>query len=168
MNFLTHKEFLDYCEAHPGYWKGAEYRWDYMSVAISMLRQIGAKTIAEAGTNGVKLCPKSYEIKYPEIDLNRTPYHMRTDDGGIFISDNYFDAFVALQVWEHLDKQREAFDECCRIAKNVILSFPYKWERGDNRHIGIDHDKIMSWVGNKEPVSRVLVNNRIIYRWECQ
>ncbi len=42
------------------------------------------------------------------------------------IDDKAYDLFIALQVWEHLErKQKEAFEEVMRTSKAAILSFPY-------------------------------------------
>lgn len=149
------------------YWnEGWKYRWEYMSYVIGLLKSIRAKNILEAGCNGIPLKSDSYQIELDKknivtgrgrvMDLNETPYS---------IPDKNFDAAVALQVWEHLDNQTKAFQEFCRISKHIILSFPYKWNHGDDRHRGIDEEKIAEWTCNKKPISVHKIKTRIVYFW---
>jgi SAM-dependent methyltransferase len=73
-------------------------------------------------------------------DINNVPFPLK---------DNQFDFSVALQVWEHLDNQQNAFKELYRISKNIILSFPYKWKSTKcNRHYNITDEKINEWTCN--------------------
>jgi len=142
------------------YWK----RWEYQSVVVDMLNQLDINSILEAGTMGIPLaldgCTLDINDKTKPTyihDLTEFPYPFR---------DKEFDMFVALQVWEHIgDNQHRAFKEVCRIAKNIILSFPYKWKAGSACHLGIDKDVIKKWT-EIEPDEIVQVKGRIIYRWK--
>ena len=127
-----------------------------MSRVIEILKIIGAEKIIEAGASGIPLCRESILLNYPDFNLNNTPYD---------ILDKSCDCFVALQVWEHLDKQVEAFQEVRRISRSAILSFPYRWTHGDARHRGINHAKIMEWSSGLEPVHVEHIDSRAIYFW---
>lgn len=176
--YLTKEIFLERCsKLDKHYWReGSAYRWDYMSHVISMLKIMGAKNICEAGTYYMPLNDESFLIELErqhlvnrdgEIqDLNVVPFSFLDYDD--YINGNCFgafDCFVALQVWEHLENQLEAFNHVCEISKNVILSFPYKWNHGDDRHRGIDDKKIAEWTGGKKPVYETVIHNRKICVW---
>ena len=170
MAYLTHETFLKKVdESGSKYWReGKNYRWQYMEYVINNLKQIcpNDSKLIEAGTSGMPLSDRSYLYEYPKRDLNVIPYLRHSDR---IIQDKTFDAFVALQVWEHLDNQERAFKEVMRISKSAILSFPYKWPKGkghDKRHIGIDGKKIERWTCGIRPVSIKIINHRAIYIWK--
>lgn len=167
--YLTHKSFLSrVANSGSKYWsEGKNYRWQYMSYVIDCLKIMGAWDICEAGTSGIPLNNLSHQIESDEKnivnpvgiihDLNIFPYPVK------HISK--FDAFVALQVWEHLDNQAQAFREVMRISRAAILSFPYRWTGGDKRHKGIDEKKINGWTCGIKPISIKIINHRAIYVW---
>jgi hypothetical protein len=159
MNYLTLKKLEIYVKNSIGkYWKdGYRYRWKYMGYVIEQLKTMNPKTICEAGANGVLLCKESFSMDLPDYDLNLIPYPFK---------DKQFDCFVALQVWEHLNKRSEAFREVTRISKAAILSFPYEWKHGDKRHRNIDWKKIKKWTCGIKPVSTKLISDRIVYIWK--
>src|SRR4030042_4862179 len=142
-------------ELNSHYWnEGASYRWEYMSWVIEKLKKMGAESICEAGVSRMPLNDLSYIIEYPDYDLNKTPYSIKNRaTGEVYDSPNnkIFDCFVALQVWEHLDKQEKAFREVMRISKSAILSFPYKWTSGDMRQRKIDEKVIAKWTCDVKP-----------------
>lgn len=165
MTALTFSQLETYAlHGKSNYWKeGYKYRWEYMSYAIFQANQLKAEKIIEAGTSGVPLFLDSYLFELPEHDLNVVPYKFGYEK--IEIPYKFFDCFIALQVWEHLDNQSEAFREVMRISKSAILSFPYKWNHGDKRHRGINAEKIKQWTCGVEPVSIKIINQRAIYIW---
>ena len=158
MNYLTLEKFKS--RAVSGYWKNALYRWDYMSYVIDEAKRLNAKTILEAGTSGMPLCDDSILADLPFFDLNITPYDY---------PNKHFDIFIALQVWEHLDRQAAAFSEVARIAKSAVLSFPYLWPVGkghDKRHEMIDDEKIAKWTNHAKPERKKLINCRMVITWK--
>lgn len=169
--YLTRAEYdKKVAELNSNYWnEGKEYRWQYMSKVIELAKEICPDgTTIEAGASGIPLNDGSFLYDYPEYDLNITPYFKtHKDDNEVnFISDKTYDLFIALQTWEHLDKQQDAFREVMRISKAAILSFPYKWGKGhDKRHTGIDDKKISEWTCGVKPVKTMLINKRAIYVW---
>lgn len=164
--YLTHSAFLEKVAASGSkYWQeGKNYRWAYMGYCIEQLKQIcpDDSKLIEAGTSGMPLSDKSFLYEYPEYDLNVTPFKI----DGERIKTHAYDAFCALQVFEHLDNQALAFNEIMRISKSAILSFPYKWTWGDARHKGITAKKIEQWTCGVVPESIKIINHRAIYRWE--
>jgi len=166
MSYLTRDEFLKRVEASGSkYWqKGKNYRWQYMSYVIDILKEIcpDDSKLIEAGTSGMPLSDKSFLYEYPEYNLDVTPFKK----DGERIKTHEFDCFVALQVWEHLDNQAAAFNEVMRISKSAILSFPYKWTWGDARHKGIDGKKIEQWTCGIVPESIKIINHREVYVWK--
>jgi len=167
--YLTHKKYLQRIKSlNIPYWnEGKRYRWDYMAVALRMMKSCGNNTL-EMGTMGIPINDNSYLLDIDKKglvnkrgklhDLNKIPYKWFTD--------NCFDCSCGLQVFEHLENQPAIFKELCRISKNVVLSFPYKWNHGDHMHKGIDEDKIAEWTCHVEPDEIVLIKNRIIYFWK--
>lgn len=174
--YLTHEKFLKKVEQSGSkYWQeGKKYRWQYMSYVIDQLKQIcpDDSKLIEAGTSGMPLSDKSFLYEYPDCNLDKVPFTFKTaccPDGHIIDTGFYnkqFDCFVALQVWEHLDNQAAAFSEVMRISKSAILSFPYKWTKGDDRHKGIDGKKIEKWTCGVVPESIKIINHRAIYVWK--
>lgn len=165
--YLARDEFLKRVEAsNSKYWReGKNYRWQYMSHVIDILREMfptGGR-FCEAGASGILLYEDSCNFEYPQHDLNKIPYRIL---GGHVIPDNFFDCFVALQVWEHLDNQSAAFQEVMRISKSAILSFPYQWNYGDSRHKNITWQKISKWTCGVKPISKKIIKERIICVWK--
>lgn len=158
MSFLNHKTFLKKVkELNSNYWnEGKYYRWEYMSYVIEEAEKLNPEKIIEAGASDMPLNDESYLFSYPEHDLNKVPYKF---------NDKHFDLFIALQTWEHLTNQQEAFKEVMRISKHAILSFPYKWKHGDAQHRGIDERKIEKWTCGVKPVKVKLIKDRIVYVW---
>jgi SAM-dependent methyltransferase len=139
------------------YWnEGWRYRWLYMKIVIQWMQEIRPRRILEAGSSKMPLNTVSYLFDLPQHDLNKIPYPFQ---------DKFFDIAVALQVWEHLDKQAEAFREFARISKNIILSFPYRWDFGDNKHRGIDDKKILTWSCGIKPDRSTVIMQRNICLW---
>jgi len=165
--YLTHKQYLArIANMNSKYWnEGKSYRWIYMQYVIQQLQIMGAVKTIEAGCSGIPLNSNSYLFDLPLHDLNVFPYYFYNEGA---IPDKYYDCFIALQVWEHLDRQAEAFKEVMRISKNAILSFPYKWNFGDKRHRGITGEKIDKWTCGVKPVSIKIINHRAIYVWEFE
>jgi hypothetical protein len=145
------------------YWnEGYRYRWKYMKAVIEYLKSMNAQITLEMGCMYIPLNDQSHQIELEQKqivtgfgcvhDLNKPRYP--------YIN-KYFDCAVALQVWEHLDNHRAAFNELCRISKNVILSLPYKWTHGDKRHNNIDDDKILSWTGRQWDNEKIVIQRKI-------
>lgn len=176
MSYLTTATFnAAVARLNSKYWnEGGRYRWLYMSYVIDQLKRLKVRQsrLCEAGASGMPLSSESYRMDYPRYDLNVVPFwpsDWPADSRDVRrISDNFFDAFIALQVWEHLDKQAEAFREVMRISKYAILSFPYKWPRGkghDKRHVGIDDRVIARWTCGVRPIEKKLIHHRMVMTW---
>ena len=158
MAFLTRETFRErVILLNSNYWnEGWKYRWQYMSQAIEWARELRPMGIVEAGASGIPLDNTSVLLDYPEYDLNLTPYNFPYKS---------VDLFIALQTWEHLDKQSDAFREVMRISKAAILSFPYRWTWGDERHRGVGDAKISEWTCGVAPDKVAVINHRKVCLW---
>lgn len=166
--YLTFEKLEKYAlESDSYYWQeGYKYRWKYMSYVIEQMKKLNVDNSAEAGAMGMPLKGDSFLMDYPKYNLDKIPYGSMIGGKYFFpIIDKVFDCFCALQVWEHLDKQVEAFREVERISRAAILSFPYRWKQGDKRHRNITEEKIADWTCHKNPVDIKLIDNRIVYTW---
>jgi hypothetical protein len=89
------------------------------------------------------------------------------------IADGAYDLFVALQVFEHLgDRQPDAFQEVCRVARHAIISLPIDWELDDptDIHHALTQERVLSWFAPRVP-TRIVEGNpgprrRVLYVFE--
>lgn len=167
MSYLTKRQYTEQIKRQ-AYWQTAPAdRWAYMSRAIKMLKELHATKIIEAGSEGIPLNKYSIVLpSRPEFDLNKTPYPYQNKE---------FDAFVALQVWEHLTKRHEAFSEAKRISRAVILSLPYNWTEKQTKHENhreITMEEIAGWAGRAPDTTKLIAGaggkNRIICLWKFE
>lgn len=164
-NLLTNPMFDKLAKSLPYYAPHKTWsRWDYISLAINEIELLQPSSICETGSEGmylsndstiIELIPKNSGHEEIIHDLNNIPYP---------IKNKQFDLFIALQVWEHLNNQIEAFKEVRRISHNAILSFPHKWI-GDSTH-NVSKNDISRWTSNIAPVKIIPIQNRLIYVWE--
>jgi len=140
---------------------GKKHRWEYWKVVIKYLNIINPNSCLELGS-----CSKSVVVDGDTMGKKDPPqtYLWNAMDIPWPIKDKQYDAFVALQVWEHLKgKQKIVFKEVPRISNWAILSFPYRW-RGKTSHCNINKSKIEGWTKPYSPfVKPKLVRNKIIY-----
>lgn len=160
MDFLKEDDLLNAGE--PGSTVRSYYkdRWPYFLVAIDAIRTNGlGHKVLEVGPFALPLVrPCRTMDVIPDYsptylwDARRVPWP---------ILDGSFDLLIALQVWEHLgDRQQECFQEARRVARNLLLSFPYRWECEDQAHRGIDDAVILRWAGGVYPDEEWLVAKR--------
>jgi len=158
------------------YWlKTWEGRWKYMYPVINELKVINPRTILEIGAYKINLTDISdnmdLEVEYLDIrNFSNKKYIQDATNLPWNIPDKYYDAVVALQVFEHFEnnKQSEVFNEIKRVSKNAILSFPYMWNKPtDPMHHMINDNKIKEWTNNTKPEKTIIINHtsrkRIIY-----
>lgn len=152
------------------YWRlGMNPRWEYMSVVIEELKHILPWTILELGAYGINLAKISDNMDQfvSIVDPDNRGNKMYIQDAAVLpwdIEDKYYDAFVGLQVFEHLKgNQSRIFDEIVRVSKNCILSFPYRWNLPGDVHHMVDEEVIAGWTNHHIPVKVIKVGIRIIY-----
>jgi len=135
------------------YYKG---RWHYYKMVVDLLQRLSFDTCLELGpykkpmVQGADVIDKDRhlgDLTY-EHDANLIPWPVR---------DGQYDLFIALQVWEHLERKREAFEEVRRIAKMAVLSFPLNWYCPGNLHHGITEEKIAEWTNQTKPTLKFVV-----------
>lgn len=166
MRFLTKEEYFKRANEIKYWRKTRNERWKYMSVVLEELKRHNPNSILEAGTNALPLSKDSYVLASRQSDLvNKNGIIHDLDEFPYPFQDKQFDFFVALQVWEHLKNKQRAFQEICRISKNIILSFPYKWGKSDKSHNNIDDEMISKWTNGVKPTYTKLVGKRKIYFW---
>ena len=149
-------------------------RWIYMSIVINELKIINPNTVLELGAYKINLTDVSdnmdLNINFIDKDnFNNRKYIQDASTLPYDIADKYYDVFIGLQVFEHLNNQSEIFKEIERISKYAILSFPYKWDSPDDiLHHNLDHDVFKKWTNNKKPYRVRYINDpisrkRVIY-----
>lgn len=166
--FLDNKLLIDKLSGlNDVYWNNAQDRWKYMSVVVEELKTINPISVLELGAYKINLTSISDNMdkRIDFIDsnnINNKKYIQDAINLPWNIPDKYYDVFVALQVFEHLEnKQSEVFEEVKRISKNAIISLPYKWNQPGNCHHMIDEDIIKEWTKIK-PNKSIIIEKRII------
>ena len=156
--YLTKEKYFEKIKSSHGYWKKAQRRWEYFEYVINFLKENKLEKILELGSFGINLTSKSdnmdLNIKFIDKDnINNKIYLQDAKNIPYDIRDKYYDAFIALQVFEHLgESQSLVFNEIKRTSKCAILSFPYKWNcPGDVSHHMITKEKIKEWTNNEIP-----------------
>jgi len=173
---ITKAEFDRVARRYP-YYRG---RWPYTSAAgreaADLISRHHLRTAIElgahirpliVGADAMVLSPSDdldLEGKVVIQDARRTPWAL---------PDGAYDLFVGLQVFEHLgDRQNEAFQDVCRVARHAVISLPIDWVMDDptNCHHRITEDRALSWFAPHVP-TRVVEGNpgprrRVVYVFE--
>lgn len=90
----------------------------------------------------------TFPVKY-HFDARNVPWPI---EGG------QYDLVVALQFLEHMrGAQARVWKEMRRVARDAIISLPYKWDE-DDVHRDIDEAVIFGWTG-EEPTQSALVTD---------
>lgn len=81
--------------------------------------------------------------------------------------DRKYDVAVCLQVLEHLDRPKDFVQKLFCIADTIIISVPYKWQKG-RYHIQdpVDEEKVLSWT-DREPDEKYIIKDNT-YRLFCR
>lgn len=173
INYLDNKTFIDKIERTNDDYCIKYYlhsnRWKYISIVIDELKKINPNKILEIGAFKLNLTSISdnmdLKIEYIDIDnIDNKKYIQNAEKLPWNIPDKYYDVIIALQVFEHLNKKIEIFEEIKRTSKYAILSFPYKWNcPNDIIHHNIDDKIIGEWVKNTKPENIIYESNFILY-----
>ncbi|MFA5760048.1 MAG: hypothetical protein WC942_11950, partial [Clostridia bacterium] len=137
------------------------------------------KSILELGSNGLPLSSFSDTMDITKFNkVKDYPTYIRDAKSFPWEINKKYDVFIALQVWEHLcPYQTKAFEEASRIAKKIILSFPYNWNSGPmfEEHNYINEEVIRRWAGGITPTESIISDvsgkfhtsgKRIVCFWE--
>jgi len=149
---MTQADFKELEKLDP-YYKG---RWHYYKKVVDILEGLSFDSCLELGpykrpmVEGADVIDKDRYLDglTYQHDANRIPWP---------VQDGQYDLFIALQVWEHLERQREVFEEVRRIAKMALLSFPLNWHRPGDIHHGITEEKIAEWTNQVKPKRKFVV-----------
>ena len=185
-NLMTVEDFNNLLNSpNKNYYTG---RWEYFKEVIELIESIELNSALEIGPGffpviknaDLLLSPKEDQFGSPEKMDNKIIIHDISEKRWP-IENKEYDITVALQVWEHLDnKQGRAFRELIRISKRAILSFPYLWKGGEDKHMhrihrNIDKDIIGDWTLNVTPKKIIEIprtgkefskGKRLVYYWE--
>lgn len=154
LKFITYEDFKSLGEKYQkdsppdkdgnyvGYWRDLEDRWSYHKRVVEIMQQSRKFycSALELGSMGISVVKNGHTIDYDK-HINYYPDlqpHYIHDVRNIPwpIPEKYYDWFVALRVFHHLDPmQRQCFDEACRIARNIILVVPKELPQGGGKPI---------------------------------
>lgn len=186
LNLLEYKDYEEWLNGpHGQYYSG---RWEYYKEVLNVIKNESVTNVLELGPGFFPIVKNADVMISPEQDQFGKPF--KTSGKTIIhdatikpwpIKEKEYDLFIALQVWEHLDnKQSRAFREVMRISNKAILSFPYRWEGGEEKpshraHRFIDQELIGDWTLNVKPEKIIEIPRtgdefskgpRIIYFWK--
>ncbi|MFT4692506.1 MAG: hypothetical protein ACJASX_003558 [Limisphaerales bacterium] len=121
-------------------------RWHYYERAIQMAQSLNPESVLEIGAYQLPLFHDS-TVMDRRKNHPRTLVHDALESPWPF-TDRQFNLGLALQVFEHFEgRQREAFNEMCRVCDKVILSYPWRWRSNDKSHADIDFEDLQKWTG---------------------
>ena len=107
------------------------------------------------------------------LDIQEIPpvddIHMIRADFYTWKPDRKYDVVLCLQVLEHLDKPKKFAQKLLQVGKTVIISVPYKWEKGSCKHHTqdpVDESKLKGWVG-REPDEQYIIKDKDRKRIIC-
>lgn len=160
MRLITYDDIKRQIQSGEHYY---QRRWEYLSHVVDLIKSVDPQTVIELGPYRLPICDPCDTIDKREklnptfcFDASVTPWPI----------EGRYDLFVATQVFEHLGtNQRAAFDEAFRIADNVLISLPYRWNcPSDPIHHGVDDERIAEWTGHRKPDASLVVGSRC-RRW---
>jgi hypothetical protein len=132
-------------------------RWSYFSEVVNFLKgKDRFKKILELGPLNFPICKDSDTVDIVgeptfNFDLNNRHWPFK-----------HYDLIIALQVLEHLEDQKHAFQEIKRLSDFAIISLPYKWKTKVLSHNGIDEEVIKKWTNNEPIFKKVIAKSWII------
>lgn len=137
MEFITLEEYE--AQTAPGWERYFSGRWGYVERVIEKIKSLGVEgRVLELGPGpGARSIVTGADTMgcLEGIDKAVTILHDATMIPWPIATKTY-DLFLALQVFEHLaDKQREAFAEVRRVARQAILTLPFQC-RSERHKIG--------------------------------
>ncbi len=171
MEYLTFEKFKEIAEANPGpHWNGYRSRWKYYRRAVQVARSLNIDSpdsVLEMGTMGANVVLNSITIDYDKnwhFDGKNPDFIHDARDLPWPIPNKKFKLFIALRVFQHLTPvQKQCFDEARRIAENIIIVTPTKY----NNQGGITQSDFILWNNGRWPtlIERVMDNNTYLYLW---
>jgi len=160
MSTMTLSEFRELEKQDPYY----ESRWKYFKKVIGIINRESFKSVLELGPYKQPIVHGS-DIMDRRADFPNLTYEHDATNIPWPIKDKQYDLFIALQVWEHLEKNKQdAFKEVMRISKMAILSFPLNWNFPGDCHDGITEKDIAEWTLNTSPVKKIKIKQPRLFR----
>ena len=155
MNSVSYDTFLK--AVNDGIIKVAD-RWSLYGTAAKLALELNPQSCLELGPGKIAILEGSDIMDKAEETSFGKPVN---ETGELFLhdaetapwpfKDKEYDLFISLQVFEHLNgNQPVAFAEAKRIAKNIIVSLPYRWDLPENissypSHHMIDENTVVEW-----------------------
>ncbi len=162
--------YADLLAKQDRYWRG---RWSYLSRVAQMLHALPDGRVLEIGPYNLPLVPGSTVMDLTAEHCPAAVVHDADQTPWPF-ADAAFEVALALQVWEHLRRPQEAFQELRRVSRRIILSVPWQWPVTRSAgHEGIGLPRVLSWSGGWEPVEACRTRHedngleRLICLWEA-
>lgn len=174
--YITKKDLLELCKNDDtGYWKNdraLDMRWDYMQKCIDIVSKLNIGQpwqILEIGSNGADIVKGSHIMdklwrdtykKCPKYvwDATHTPWPVK---------DNKYKLIIANRVFHHLiPRQKEAFLECKRCARNLIIVMPYRTKPENKSVHVIPLAKFIEWNDGIIPAVMQKTAFGYLYYWE--
>lgn len=146
--YITKKQFETKAQEIGGkHWTTYEDRWEYYRKTIKLIKEfdLNPEKILEIGSVGIKLVEGSDELDFDARSVWQTFNPKYYHDLRVIpypIKDKQYELVIALRVFHHLHgKQKECFNEICRITNNFIMAIPHsKYNKKD----------VVEW-GGREP-----------------
>lgn len=173
LKLLTKEEYmLAGKKLAPDYWNPgfAKKKWGYHQRAIDLIQKLNltdARRVLEMGTMGIQVVQHSdtldFADEYPFEGKNPTYVH----DGKVLpwpISDDRYELFIALRVFQHLAPvQQECFLEARRISRYQLLVVPYEYHHPQK---GIIYDEFVEWLDGVHPNHFEISSQGALYFWD--
>lgn len=160
-DIITEAEFQLVVDAHPTYY--SMRRWLYLGAVCRRLAELPYRTVLEVGAYMQPL-DKTATVMDVSAHLPGTVVH----DAGRApwpFADRQFDVVVACQVIEHVEPKAVFFAEARRVARWLLLSYPFRWKAGSACHQGLDDDVVQSWAG-RGPDAKQQIGCRMIHLYD--
>ena len=151
-------------------------RWDkYIKIVLDIVKEIvennNLSTTLEIGCAGVPLIKESDTIDIQNNHIGnpkiRETYPTYLHDISLVpwpIQNKKYDLVIGTQIWEHLNDKQTAFNELTKITKYAILTFPYKWPKGDINHKNITKELINTWTLSYPFIKELIINEHFLLR----
>jgi hypothetical protein len=144
-------------------------RWHYHAVVLAIVQAVGADSILEIGTMGIKLSPESDEMDFSVSQLWAVSNPKYRHDARVTpwpIPSKAYDFCVALRVFHHLTpSQKASFKEAKRVSRNIIIVAPGHYPSTKLGSVGITYDDVLDWNDGVPPTFKVDTSKETTYFW---
>ena len=148
---------------------------NYYRVVLDVIKALHYRSILDVGARRSPVLeglPASKErVTLDRVAVKPTPgvRHIVTD----FLEwtpDKSYDVVLCLQVLEHLDDPATFMQKLFATGKDLILSVPYRWKKGQCKYHVQDPvtlSKVVGWAGGLRPTAHWIVEDNGLSRLIC-